>query len=153
MLDKFRTGAKSFGVMLIFGIIIVVFVFWGVGSQDDRIKQIKRMVLEDLVKSKALMQAAEKIGIVVAPQEIRKALDTIPEFHNAEGKFDKDIFQRVLASQRISQDSVLDEIAENITQRKLMLYVQLSAGVNEAEEKSNYMFALEKRKAQYVWSN
>ena len=192
MLDKFRTGAKSFGVMLIFGIIIVVFVFWGVGSfnapssrtlaeingapitiedfrqpyvstmtkaleedpallrQDDRIKQIKRMVLEDLVKSKALMQAAEKIGIVVAPQEIRKALDTIPEFHNAEGKFDKDIFQRVLASQRISQDSVLDEIAENITQRKLMLYVQLSAGVNEAEEKSNYMFALEKRKAQYV---
>ena len=32
MLDDIRTKAQSFGVKLIFGIIIIVFVFWGVGN-------------------------------------------------------------------------------------------------------------------------
>lgn len=192
MLDKFRTGARSFGVMLIFGIIIVVFVFWGVGNfsapssrtlaeingeaitiedfrpvfaqtvsqalesnpdllgNEDSVKQIKRAVLEDLVKRKAILQAAEKVGIIVTPQEIRKAIDGLPQFHNKDGKFDKEVFALALASQRISQEDFLDEVAESLIQRKLFLYVQMSAGINEAEERGNYVFALEKRKAQYV---
>ena len=32
MLDGIRANAQSLGVKLAFGIIIVVFVFWGVGS-------------------------------------------------------------------------------------------------------------------------
>lgn len=192
MLDKFRSGAKSFGVMLIFGIIIVVFVFWGVGNfsapssrtlaevngeaitiQDfnrpfsneirarlnedpnllgnaEAVKQIKRAVLEDLVRLKAMLQAAEKIGIIVTPQEVRKAIDVIPAFQNEQGKFDKDAFQRAVAAAGYTQDDFLDEVAEELMQKKLLLYVQQSASINEAEEKVNYQFALEKRKAQYV---
>lgn len=36
MLDYIRSNAQSFGVKLAFGIIILVFVFWGVGSLTDR---------------------------------------------------------------------------------------------------------------------
>lgn len=36
MLDYIRSNAQSFGVKLAFGIIILVFVFWGVGSLNDR---------------------------------------------------------------------------------------------------------------------
>ncbi len=32
MLDYIRTNAQSFGVKLLFGIIIIVFVFWGIGA-------------------------------------------------------------------------------------------------------------------------
>lgn len=36
MLNYIRSNAQSFGVKLAFGIIILVFVFWGVGSLTDR---------------------------------------------------------------------------------------------------------------------
>lgn len=36
MLDSIRSGAQSFGVKIAFGIIILVFVFWGVGNFNDR---------------------------------------------------------------------------------------------------------------------
>ncbi|MDR2727023.1 MAG: SurA N-terminal domain-containing protein, partial [Deltaproteobacteria bacterium] len=32
MLDIIRANAQSWGVKIVFGLIIVVFVFWGVGS-------------------------------------------------------------------------------------------------------------------------
>ena len=32
MLDGIRANAQSWGVKLAFGIIIIVFVFWGIGS-------------------------------------------------------------------------------------------------------------------------
>jgi len=35
MLDSIRSNAQSFGVKLAFGLIILVFVFWGVGSFTD----------------------------------------------------------------------------------------------------------------------
>ncbi|GHU97823.1 hypothetical protein AGMMS50248_03240 [Deltaproteobacteria bacterium] len=35
MLDYIRSNAQSFGIKLAFGIIILVFVFWGVGSFSD----------------------------------------------------------------------------------------------------------------------
>lgn len=35
MLDLIRTNAQSFGVKMAFGLIILVFVFWGVGSFTD----------------------------------------------------------------------------------------------------------------------
>ncbi|MDR3358956.1 MAG: SurA N-terminal domain-containing protein [Desulfovibrio sp.] len=36
MLDYIRSNAQSFGIKLAFGIIILVFVFWGVGSFTDQ---------------------------------------------------------------------------------------------------------------------
>lgn len=36
MLESIRTNAQSFGVKVAFGIIILVFVFWGVGNFNDR---------------------------------------------------------------------------------------------------------------------
>ena len=35
MLDFIRSNAQSLGVKLIFGLIILVFIFWGVGSITD----------------------------------------------------------------------------------------------------------------------
>lgn len=36
MLDSIRSGAQSLGVKIAFGVIILVFVFWGVGNFNDR---------------------------------------------------------------------------------------------------------------------
>ena len=36
MLEYIRSNAQSFGVKLVFGVIILVFVFWGVGSFSDK---------------------------------------------------------------------------------------------------------------------
>lgn len=36
MLDSIRSSAQSFGVKIAFGLIILVFVFWGIGNFNDR---------------------------------------------------------------------------------------------------------------------
>lgn len=36
MLDSIRNSAQSFGVKVAFGVIILVFVFWGIGNFNDR---------------------------------------------------------------------------------------------------------------------
>jgi len=36
MLDKMRSNAQSWGIKVLFGLIIIVFVFWGVGSFQSR---------------------------------------------------------------------------------------------------------------------
>lgn len=36
MLESIRSSAQSFGVKLAFGVIILVFVFWGIGNFNDR---------------------------------------------------------------------------------------------------------------------
>lgn len=36
MLDSIRSGASSIGVKIAFGVIILVFIFWGVGNFNDR---------------------------------------------------------------------------------------------------------------------
>lgn len=36
MLDSIRSGASSIGIKIAFGVIILVFVFWGIGNFNDR---------------------------------------------------------------------------------------------------------------------
>lgn len=192
MLDKFRTGAKSFGVMLIFGIIIVVFVFWGVGNYSgsssrtlaevngspiliddfqrvfgytaremgktepdlltnpEKLKKLKQDVMRDLMKQKLIQQAAEEIGIIVTPQERKMAIQSIQAFHDKDGNFSQEVMDRLLASERLSFDALVADVTQSALQDKLFRYIKLSAGVNEAEEKTNYAFFLENRTIQYV---
>lgn len=195
MLDSIRTKARSFGVMVIFGIIIVVFVFWGMGNyggntsrtlatvngeaitvedfskvfsptvearkktepdildNPDKVKQVKREVLAELIKSRMTLREARRLGMHITPQELRLALDTFSVFHDDSGKFNKDIYLQVLAAQGLEPGFFEEEYSRELLERKLIRYVGLSANVNEGEAKNLYTFSLEKRKAEYVLFN
>lgn len=193
MLDFIRDrAAQSFGVKLIFGIIILVFVFWGVGNiggtptgalavvngesitvQDfnklfsrvldeqrklnpdllnnpELFKALKHQVLAEVIRSRLRRQEAERLGLLVTPHELKKVFDGFPVFHNAEGKFDPEIYARVVASQGVSQGEFEAEYRKRLMEEKLLRYIATSADVNEAEARTLYDFSLEKRKAEYA---
>ena len=192
MLDVIRTKARSFGVMLIFGIIILVFVFWGMGNiggmssrilavvngekisvedfnksfqmfaEEQRKQQpdffdkpeafnmFKRQVLAEIIKQRLLMQEAEKLGLMITPQELRKALEGFAVFHDASGKFDQDAYLRVLRASGQEPGTFEADYAKSMLEDKLMRYIGKSSMVSESQAKSLYEFSLEKRKAQYV---
>ena len=58
MLDYIRSSAQSFGVKLAFGVIILVFVFWGVGSfrEGDMSKVVAQVNGESILESQFFRQ-------------------------------------------------------------------------------------------------
>lgn len=193
MLDGMRSKARSFGIMLIFGIIIVVFVFWGIGNMSgggssrtlatvngervsvedfnkvfqptldarrktdpdimenpEKLKQLKRQVLAEVVKAVLCTQEAERLGIVLTPQELKMALSQFAVFQDASGAFSKDLYLRALAARGMEPGDFEKDYAQELLVNKFIRYVGLSAGVNEAEGKNLFAFTLEKRKAEYV---
>lgn len=143
MLDVIRANAQSWGVKIAFGIIILVFVFWGVGSftggpatvaltvngepvtiqqfQSEyelferqlrnqmpgldaealKAMQVGPRVVQQLVMRELLDQEAARAGVLITPQELRRVIEEIPAFQNAEGRFDPETYLRLLKASAI----------------------------------------------------
>lgn len=192
MLDGIRNKAQSWGIKVIFGIIIIVFVFWGVSnpggmragvlasingetitvpdfnkvmqqaaqaelrrapdllSNEQTFTLFKRMVLESMVTQTLLRQEGARLGIVVTPHEIKTVISAWPVFQNEAGKFDPERYKRVLDAERTSPGAFEADMYNRMLVEKVMRYVNLSGGLNEAEAKVEYSFVLEKRTADFV---
>lgn len=192
MLDFIRDKAQSWAVKVIFVIIIVVFVFWGVGNMNstptgalavvngesitvqefaklyqraieeqkkstpdittdpDKFKEFKRQILNQLIALRLRQQEAERIGLTVTPHELKRVLAGFSVFQDASGKFDPEIYTRVVASQGISHGEFEAEYSKQLLDEKLIRGVAASVDVGEAEARALYDFSLEKRKAEYV---
>ncbi|EPR44433.1 PpiC-type peptidyl-prolyl cis-trans isomerase [Desulfovibrio sp. X2] len=192
MLEAMRKNAQSWGVKIIFGVIILVFVFWGVGSMtkgktsamayvngnpisfaqykrqyegdmqrlkeqfhevtDETLKQIdfKRQVLDQLIDQSLLDQAAKQAGVTVSDAEVRDAIASIKAFHGANGRFDPDLYRRVLLAQKMTPGEFEDSFRRNVTAQKMLSHLATTAVVSEAEAKDIFTFAREEAKADYV---
>ncbi len=192
MLDAIRKNAQGWAVKVIFGLIIVVFVFWGVGSINDQktsavayvneqpitftqykrqyegelerikeqfkditseqLKQIdfKRQVLEQLVDQTLLEQKAGETGITASNEEIRRTIAGIKAFRNDQGRFDADIYRRVLAAQGMTPAEFEEAYRKNLTAQTLLGHLAATAVVGEAEARGMFVFAREKARAEIV---
>lgn len=192
MLDAMRKNAQGWGIKVIFGLIIIVFVFWGVGSMNDQkasaiayvneqpitfnqykrqydgelerikeqfkditsdqLKQIgfKRQVLEQLIDQALLEQKARETGITASDAEIRRTIARITAFHNDQGRFDADIYRRVLATQGLTPTEFEEAYRQNITAQTLLGHIGATAVVAEGEAKAMFAFAREKARAEIV---
>lgn len=68
---------------------------------DFKDEVLKEFVLESLVESKLWSLAAQEMGLTITPAEIRDDILTRPEFQQ-NGKFDPDLYRRVLAANRLT---------------------------------------------------
>lgn len=60
MLEAIRRSAESWGVKILFGLIILVFVFWGVGSYQGNKTQVVAYVNERPILEKDFLQALDQ---------------------------------------------------------------------------------------------
>lgn len=192
MLDVIRANAQSWGVKIAFGIIILVFVFWGVGSftggpttvaltvngEPITIQQfqseyelferqvrsqmpgldaeaLKAMrvgprVAQQLVMRALLEQEAKRAGVMVTPQELRRIIEEIPAFHNAEGRFDPEAYVRMLKAQRDSPGRFEARLRDQLLMEKLQQEITAGVFVSEAEVRDLYLYDGERRILEYI---
>lgn len=193
MLEYIRSNAQSWGVKAAFAVIILVFVFWGVGNmqnsgpsgvvatvdgkailqQDfalayrnavemirmrnpnftsDQLKQMRvgEQVLQQLIIESLIQTEANRAGIVVTPLELRRAIERIPSFQNAQGKFDPEAYKRVLAAQRNTPGRFEEGIRKDLLDQKLRDQITAGAYVLPSEGRALYDFTREQRVVEYV---
>lgn len=194
MLDLIRSSAQSFGVKIAFGLIILVFVFWGVGNFNDRDytnvvavvngqpilaiefekayqnaeeyimrnnpgisreqlaqDHLGRQVLRDLIQQSLLLQEAERAGVQVSPQEMRRHVEQIKSFQDENGKFSPAVYKRVLEAQRMTPAQYENDLRKQLLQEKMFALVTAPAWVDPDESRHRYNFLREKRLVDYLF--
>lgn len=192
MLDIIRANAQSWGVKLAFGIIILVFVFWGVGGltgspssviltvNDEPVTlqefqrryalyeqniqaqypgidaatlksmQLKQRVLQELVFEALITQEAQRVGFTVTPVELRQAVEKLPYFQDKEGKFDPEVYKRLLKARNDSPGHFENQLRNELLMQKLQQQITAGAYIPEADLREGFMYDKEQRVLEYI---
>jgi peptidyl-prolyl cis-trans isomerase D len=196
MLDIMRQGAQSWGIKLLFGIIIAVFVFaFGMGGmqtdkhstlatvneQPIKVKefirayersvqaarqqnpqltsemleqmQFKTQVFSRLVNSALLKAEAERLGLQVPVEQVRREITSIPAFQNEQQSFDRERYQAVLSANSLTPAEFEEQFRHNLLMQKFEEYLSLPATVTEAEARDQFDFVRETATVDYVSFN
>lgn len=67
----------------------------------EKMLDLKKVALDNLIDNVLIMKEAKSMKITVSPDEVAKAIDTMPSFQK-DGKFSFDLYQQLLRSSRIT---------------------------------------------------
>jgi len=101
---------------------------------------LKRRALDQLVQANLLRQEAERIGLRTSEDEVRTAIAAIPAFQGEGGRFDKDLYVRVLRANNLNPAEFEEAQREELLVRKLQELVLAGVNVGEAEVRDQYHF-------------
>ena len=184
MLDLMRKNAGSWVVKALLGAIVVVFVFWGVGSwtshqegvvatvdgeaisrqdysneynrlmdqvrqnfgagiTDEMLKslQLETQALNQLIDRLLLKQAAARLNLQVADEELASSIRAIPAFQSG-GVFDPRRYQQMLPLNRLTPETF------EMLQRDALLFAKLQRVITDSVKVSEAEVA-----DWYAWSN
>ncbi len=192
MLDGMRKNARSWVIKLIFGVIILVFVFWGVGSfrinkksvlakvngepilsrdffktyqqeyerllkqrpdlsgEDLKNLGLKKLVFNEMVNQLILTQEADKLGIVVSTEELRKKITSMDAFKNKDKVFDPQRYKMVLSANNLTPMEFETLVKKDLRIKKLKELITSSISVTDREVKDLYEFIMREAKLKYV---
>lgn len=122
------------------------------GPQFDRVAPmlgLKERALAALVERTLLFQAAQRLGIAASDPEIQQRVVEIPAFARG-GRFDKDVYRRVLAANRMSPETFEASLRGQIVLEKLTTLVAGSAQVTPLELEEALSQALGKAQGVYL---
>lgn len=107
-------------------------------------------ILEQLINTEVLAQAAEARGIIASDEELLEILKRNPDFQK-EGKFDPQTYKDVLSSyyRRTPQDFEA-EVRRQLSAQKLLDLVEQGAVVSEDEVKTRYLKEANKANVTFV---
>lgn len=177
MLKMMREHAKFFYIL--FFIVILSFIFWGVGSVDkstavpvvkigkeqitledfwtayDRARNfykevykdkfndelekqlnIKQLVLDALINERVLFITAKKAGITVTDEELEDTIINDPAFLR-DGRFNKDIYLRILDLNRMTPEFFESMKRKEITALKMRRLVGESVALTDIDLKKS----------------
>lgn len=100
MLDDIRNKAQSFGVKLIFGIIIIVFVFWGVGNMGGMSSDSLAVVNGEKISIREYAKIWERVA-----REERKNNPAIFEDEEAVKQYKRMVLDELISARLFLQEA------------------------------------------------
>jgi peptidyl-prolyl cis-trans isomerase D len=129
MLDAIRRSAQSWGIKVVFGIIIVVFLFWGVGAQQGEKASILAYVNDKPISIREYGHAYER-----AMQNVRRQNPDVTPEQLAQMDFKKQVLNQLI------NDVVLNEEAARL---------KLTASTNEIRDQISGLTAFQNENRQF----
>ncbi len=182
MLDIIRKNAASWLMKFILGAIVVVFIFWGVGTfrsqrldimakvngqkilvedyqkaynntverlrrmyggtlPESLIKQmnLKQQVLDQLIDTALIDQAAEKMGVLVTDREVQQVILGVPAFKQ-NGVFDQRLYQMALRNAGMKPADFEDNVRKEMYLRKVQALLTAGIFVPDSEAVLHYRY-------------
>lgn len=195
MLKFMRRNASGRWVQVIFTLIILIFIFWGVGYgisgnpeqvvatvngdkilvvdyerayrnmerayrdifkdhfDDNLVKSLnlRGRTVEQLIRAKLLRQEAEKLGLLVTDEELRTSIASEAAFQR-DGRFDRDLYIRVLASpgNKFAPSEFEELQREEMLVGKLQDLILGGVQVTDTEARQHFDFDNEKVVLRYL---
>jgi peptidyl-prolyl cis-trans isomerase D len=104
---------------------------------------IKRNLLEELIRKRLLLQEAHAMGLTVSDDELANMLSLAPEFHVG-GRFNKERYVQLLRANKMAPAEFEEEQRAQLTIQRLYGTVLDAVQVSEAEVRERYRIEQEK---------
>lgn len=101
---------------------------------DEMIEKmnLKRTVLNSLIEERIILSAASETGLMVSDEEVFDIISSMPAFQK-DGKFDPEIYKKVLAANKYSPAAFERNLKEDIVKEKMRRLIKESVGYSEGE--------------------
>ncbi len=122
------------------------------GVPSDLMKQfgIHKQVMDQLVNTELLAQAAEAKGLVASNEDLRKVLSEVPSFQK-DGKFNRDSYQQYVRDYEGTTEVFFeDKLRRQLSAQRLLELVEASVTVSDEEVKAKYWKEGDTAKVTYV---
>lgn len=118
------------------------------GSNFDE-KVLKRQTLDRLIDEELMGQAALKARLHVGDESIRKLIETLPYFQT-EGKFDKEKYKTMLASQNMAPGQFSEQLRKALVLEQYQRAISDSALAVDWQAQNFYRLRNQQREIEYV---
>ncbi len=115
----------------------------GASAEELNTPEFKQAILSQLVNTKLLLGAAQKMGVTVSPAELRAAISSIPAFQSGSGAFDPAIYKNALGQNRTTPKAFEAELMNSQLIQKLQGFSAVASMVGEPEAKGLFQWARE----------
>lgn len=98
---------------------------------DD--KALRKQVIDELVDRKLWLQEARRMKLVVSDEELKRSITELPGFQK-EGKFDPQLYRRILANEHYTPEGFERQHREELMIEKAKALVKESVALTPSEE-------------------
>ena len=113
-------------------------------------RAVAGQTLERMVVEAAVDDQAAQLGVVVPPEEVRRAVFDIPAFRGPNGTFDRNRFNAVMRENNLTEARFLEQVRANLAQNQVMEAVTAGVAPPDALISIVFAFQRETRVAEYV---
>ena len=96
-------------------------------------KDLRKRVIDELVDRKLWLQEARRMKLVVSDEELKREITELPGFQK-EGKFDPELYRRILANEHYTPEGFERQHREERLVEKVKVLVKESVALTPSEE-------------------